>query len=159
MTYSIREQLTLLMLLVQVISSSCIGNDKYITYTSFLRYQILFFLDSIRLCLWKEGSRHSCLICLLKLCSFANSKCQEAIDSMASVPFCPKSQEEWESAAKIKNCNITASQQTCTNADEFVYHCVIDGFQNETLEVCAPRKLIYGNILTTIVLKILNFWN
>lgn len=158
MTYSIREQLTLLMLLAQVISFSCIGNDKYITYTSFLRYQILFFLDSLRLCLWKERSRHSCLICLLKLCRFANSKCQEAIDSVVSVPSCPKSQEEWKNAAKMKNCIITASQQKCTNTTEFVYHCVIDGFQKETLEVCAPRKLIHGKILTTIVLKILNFW-
>lgn len=159
MTYCIRVPLTLLMLLVQVISCSCIGNDKYITYTSFLRFQILCFLDSLRLCLWKKRSRHSCLICLLKLCRFANSKCQEAIESVVSVTSCPKSIEEWESAAKIKNCSITASQQTCTNTDEFVYHCVIDGFQKETLEVCAPRKLIHGNILTYILLKVLNFWN
>lgn len=70
------------------------------------------------------------------------------------MPSCPKSKAEWQNAANFKNCNVPAVKQKCTNATEFVYHCVIDGFQKETLEVCAPRKLIHGNILTYILLKI-----
>lgn len=61
------------------------------------------------------------------------------------------SKGEWENAAKLKNCKTPAAKQKCVNASEFVYHCVIDGFQKETLEVCAPRKLIHGNILTYFV--------
>lgn len=57
---------------------------------------------------------------------------------------CPTNNQEWESAAKLKNCKITAAKQNCSNAEIFVYHCVIDGFENETLEVCAPQKLITG---------------
>lgn len=129
---------------------------QYIYWQIYLYY---FYDTKFWLCLWKERSRYSCLFYLLKLCRFANSKCSEAIESVVSVTSCPKSKEEWESAAKIKNCSITAAQQTCTNADEFVYHCVIDGFQKETLEVCAPRKLIHGNILTYILYKMLNFLN
>lgn len=67
------------------------------------------------------------------------------------VAYCPSTKEEWENAANIKNCNLTAVQQTCSDADKFVYHCVINGFQNETLEVCAPQKLVQGNILTYIM--------
>lgn len=73
------------------------------------------------------------------------------------MPFCPKSKEEWGNAAKLKNCEITASKQKCSNTSEFVYHCVIDGYQEKTLEVCAPRKLMHGNVLTYILLRILNF--
>lgn len=103
----------------------------------------------LRVCICeKERSRHtrSCLINLQKLCRVANGKCPEAVESVVSVPSCPKSKEEWESAAKIKNCRIPAAQQTCIEAEKFVYHCVINGFVNETIEVCAPQKLIHGNI-------------
>lgn len=64
---------------------------------------------------------------------------------MVKVKFCPTTKQEWEAAAESKNCDKTAAQQTCLyDAKKFVYHCVINGFQNETLEVCAPQKLITG---------------
>lgn len=91
------------------------------------------------------------------MCGVANGKCLEAIESVVSVPSCPMSKEEWESASKNKNCQTT--KQTCTEAEKFVYHCVINGFVNETIEVCAPQKLIHGNIhciLNYILLKMLN---
>lgn len=40
-----------------------------------------------------------------------------------------------------------ANQQRCSDAHKFVYHCVINEFQNETLEVCAPQKLIAGILI------------
>lgn len=66
---------------------------------------------------------------------------------MVKVKFCPTTEQEWENAAKLKNCNIMADQQRCSDAHKFVYHCVINEFQNETLEVCAPQKLIAGILI------------
>lgn len=66
---------------------------------------------------------------------------------MVKVESCPTKYQEWEAAAKLKNCQITAVQQTCTGAETFVYHCVIDGFENETLEVCAQQRLITGMLI------------
>lgn len=105
----------------------------------------------------KIRNTRCCLIYLQKMCGVANGKCLEAIESVVSVPSCPMSKEEWESASKNKNCQAT--EQTCTEAEKFVYHCVINGFVNETIEVCAPQKFIHGNIhciLNYILLKMLN---
>lgn len=66
---------------------------------------------------------------------------------MVKVKFCPTTKQEWENAAKLKNCNLTAAQQRCSKAHQLVYHCVINEFQNETLEVCAPQKLIAGILI------------
>lgn len=43
-----------------------------------------------------------------------------------------------------KNCSKIASQQTCSSAEKFQYHCVLNGYRNETLEVCAPSRIIFG---------------
>lgn len=72
--------------------------------------------------------------------------CQEAVDNVKSVTSCPTSEKQWESAANRKNCQLTAAQQTCSEPETFVYHCVINGYGNETLEVCAPRRLMIGNV-------------
>lgn len=70
--------------------------------------------------------------------------CQEAVDTVERVSFCPLSKKEWDSAAIKKNCNETAARQTCTKPELFVYHCVINGYGNETLEVCAPQRRMLG---------------
>lgn len=66
---------------------------------------------------------------------------------------CPTNYQEWEIAAQFKNCKISAAQQKCSEADTFVYHCVIDGFENEILEVCAPQKLITGILIELSFVK------
>lgn len=76
--------------------------------------------------------------------------CQEAVDSVTSVISCPTSEEEWESAVRRKNCHGTATQQTCAEPETFLYHCVINEYKNETLEVCAPRRLMTGSIFICI---------
>lgn len=81
---------------------------------------------------------------ILQLCRDGSGYCPEAVQSMVKVKFCPITKQEWETAAKRKHCDKTAAQQTCSDAKKFVYHCVINGFQDETLEVCAPQKLITG---------------
>eukprot|EP00105_Crassostrea_gigas_P038609 XP_019922757.1 PREDICTED: uncharacterized protein LOC105328143 [Crassostrea gigas] len=71
--------------------------------------------------------------------------CQEAVNSAESVRSCPTSEEEWEIAARNKNCSIIASQQNCSSAEKFQYHCVLNSYRNETLEVCAPSRIIFGH--------------
>lgn len=81
---------------------------------------------------------------LLQLRRVANIKCPEAVKSVVRVESCPITKQDWEIAAKLKKCNEAAAQQNCSDADQFVYHCVINGFQNDTLEVCAPQRFIIG---------------
>lgn len=73
--------------------------------------------------------------------------CQEAIESITKVDICPTSKDEWDNAASKKNCSVMAEMQNCTNTELFVYHCVIDRFRNETLELCAPNTVIRGNAI------------
>lgn len=71
--------------------------------------------------------------------------CQEAVDNAESVRSCPTSKEECEIAARKKNCSKIASQQNCSSAEKFLYHCVLNSYRNETLEVCAPSRIIFGH--------------
>lgn len=79
-----------------------------------------------------------------QLCASENRYCQEAVDSVVIVDSCPTSKTEWDDAARRKNCSSIASKQNCGPVDQFVYHCVINGYRNETLEVCAPSRIIFG---------------
>lgn len=72
--------------------------------------------------------------------------CQEAVNSVKIVDSCPTSKTEWDEAARRKNCSKIASTQTCSPVDQFVYHCVINGYRNETLEVCASSRTILGKL-------------
>ncbi|XP_052707610.1 uncharacterized protein LOC128182883 isoform X3 [Crassostrea angulata] len=69
--------------------------------------------------------------------------CHEAVASVKIVSFCPDSKEAWDIAAHRKNCSRMAAGQTCTTADKFQYHCVINGFRNKFVEVCAPTRIIF----------------
>lgn len=82
---------------------------------------------------------------LFKLCTSENRYCQEAVDSVTTVGSCPTTKAEWDAAARRKDCNRIASTQKCSDVDKFVYHCVINGYRNQTLEVCAPLRIIFGN--------------
>lgn len=74
-----------------------------------------------------------------------NIYCKEAVESVKTVSFCPTSKEQWDKAASRKNCWEKALTQTCSAPEKFLYHCVINGYGNATLEVCAPRRLILGH--------------
>lgn len=76
-----------------------------------------------------------------------NIYCKEAVESVEKVSSCPTSKEQWAKAASRKKCWEKALKQTCSAPEKFVYHCVINGYGNSTLEVCAPERLILGNIL------------
>lgn len=84
------------------------------------------------------------LVLSVQSCNSVEKYCQEAVKSITKVDICPKSKEEWDKAASKKNCRVMAEMQNCTNTELFVYHCVIDQFRKETLELCAPKTIIRG---------------
>lgn len=73
---------------------------------------------------------------LLLLLIQKESRCQDKTDQRV-VMFCPTSKEEWDRAALQKNCSKFEPQ--------YEYHCLINAYLNETLEVCAPKKIIFGH--------------
>lgn len=81
----------------------------------------------------------------IESCTSQNIYCQEAVNSVEIVESCPSSKAEWDNAARRKDCGRLASKQNCTTAEKFRYHCVINGYRNVTLEVCAPSRIIFGH--------------
>lgn len=74
------------------------------------------------------------------------------------MPSCPTSKQEWDIAASKKNCEKLAAKALCNTSEKpYFYHCVINGFRNQTLEVCAPRKIIFGNLVYEIFYSC-EFW-
>lgn len=70
--------------------------------------------------------------------------CQEAIDNINIVLSCPTSKEDRDIAARRMKCNEFAKLKNCSN-EQLKYHCVMNAFMNETLEVCAPVRFIFGH--------------
>ncbi|XP_062583333.1 uncharacterized protein LOC134245087 [Saccostrea cucullata] len=66
--------------------------------------------------------------------------CPESKRTIKEVSKCPKNKEEWKRRKDEMNCDSV--QQSCTNAENFVYHCLPNHHWNKTIEVCAPRKRI-----------------
>lgn len=58
------------------------------------------------------------------------------------VESCPTSKEEMYKATINMKCSEFAKRNNCSNIR---YHCVINEYMNETLEVCAPKRIIFGN--------------
>ncbi|XP_062576609.1 uncharacterized protein LOC134264392 [Saccostrea cucullata] len=73
----------------------------------------------------------------------AINSCEKSIPTLAYVKECPKTEEEWFAAAKRKQCDVV--EQSCSTADNFQYHCVINPYANATVEVCAPVRNIIGH--------------
>lgn len=75
------------------------------------------------------------------LVSNIEASCTLANETAEIVSSCPQKDEEWGKAATRKNCeNITHA------CHSYIYHCVINAWKNATIEVCAPSKLIVGNV-------------
>lgn len=64
---------------------------------------------------------------------------------MQIVDDCPDTEQKWREAAAKKNCAAYASN--CSESEKLVYHCVINAYVNQTLEVCAySRIIVFGEI-------------
>ncbi|XP_065923832.1 uncharacterized protein [Magallana gigas] len=70
-------------------------------------------------------------------------KCRKKFHSVEVVASCPTTKREFNIAVRRKNCtNLPfAVEKMCRKP--FVYHCIINEFRNQTLEVCAPVKFIF----------------
>ncbi|XP_062615709.1 uncharacterized protein LOC134277388 isoform X2 [Saccostrea cucullata] len=61
---------------------------------------------------------------------------------MKRVQKCPETLAEWNTMATRKKCEDY--NQSCTDSFKFMYHCVVNSYLNETIEVCAPSAFITG---------------
>ncbi|XP_062582964.1 uncharacterized protein LOC134244728 [Saccostrea cucullata] len=88
-----------------------------------------------------------CMVLLLQLLSTLSANqplmtCPASRSTVSYVEKCPKDEFEWLSAALKKNCSKIS--QNCSSDDQFLYHCLINSWENSTLEVCARRVNIIG---------------
>lgn len=95
----------------------------------------------------EEKSRIPLLLSFMCICSEVSSlsSCEESARTVRHVERCPTDSISWKMAAKTMNCD--AIKQNCSqssNIHHFQYHCVINAWMNETLEVCAPNRFIFG---------------
>ena len=69
----------------------------------------------------------------------SSTACIASRETAKIVTECPQTQSAWETAAENKNCGRI--QNPCSS---FVYHCVMNTWTNQTIEVCAPKQMILG---------------
>lgn len=73
----------------------------------------------------------------------STDSCPISSQTVVLVKGCPDTEEKRREAAARKNCSAFASQ--CSEPKRLVYHCVINEFINETLEVCAyAQNILFG---------------
>lgn len=83
-----------------------------------------------------------CLILIAFSKVYVNSSaCYESAETATKVKSCPQDHEEWTKAAVKKGCGEIS--HTCSS---FEYHCVINAWRNETIEVCAPKWIVHGYV-------------
>lgn len=71
------------------------------------------------------------------------TSCEVTRSTKQVVDDCPDSEEKWKERAAIKNCTAFASQ--CAEPERLVYHCLINQYVNQTLEVCAyAQNIVFG---------------
>lgn len=75
-----------------------------------------------------------------KMSNANDESCPISIKTVQIVDDCPDTLEKWKKAAEKKNCAAFANQ--CSKPNKLQYHCVINPFVNETIEVCAYAKNI-----------------
>ncbi|XP_078319143.1 uncharacterized protein LOC144620906, partial [Crassostrea virginica] len=68
------------------------------------------------------------------------NECTESVAATATtVLSCPSNAKEWDERSLKKGCSQI--KHTCRS---FKYHCVVNSWLNETIEVCAPVRIIVG---------------
>lgn len=82
----------------------------------------------------------------VKISTTISVSCHISGNTVEVVDDCPDSEEKWRKAGARKNCTAYASQ--CDKPHQLVYHCVINSYKNETLELCAYGKYILSGYCT-----------
>lgn len=80
--------------------------------------------------------------------------CPESIPTVSIVSRCPANGMEWKSAAERKKCDFLGKIQNCTQAENFVYHCVLNKETTELVELCAPVWFMAGKYMGLMLLKL-----
>lgn len=78
---------------------------------------------------------------LIQISVSSSDSCEVSRSTVQFVDSCPDSEEKWKKAAARKNCSAYAN--LCDEPERLVYHCVINEYVSQTLEVCAYRRLIF----------------
>lgn len=83
----------------------------------------------------------------------SNDACDVSRSTIQIVKNCPESEEKWREAAARKSCAAYANQ--CSDPKRLVYHCLLNEYINQTLEVCAyAQNIVLGrNMFSTMQKK------
>ena len=73
-------------------------------------------------------------------------ECIVSKSTVKNVKSCPQNAEEWGNAADKKGCEKVNNS--------FIYHCVMNTWRNETVEVCALAIRIVGETIPKLFFKI-----
>lgn len=100
---------------------------------------------------WKKPKINIFVLNVLQQLPFSVSEsCQDAVRDVKIVTSCPTSKEEWDIAARIKNCSnlvAVAKSKNCTITEKQPeYHCLVNSLENKFIEFCADKRIIFGNI-------------
>lgn len=68
--------------------------------------------------------------------------CPVTAPTVSVVSKCPRTKTEWDQAAFRKKCNYMSAK--CGDKSP-VYHCLLNQWRNETVEVCASTWFISGS--------------
>lgn len=71
-------------------------------------------------------------------------QCLASLPTVRVVQTCPQNEAELSRAQQQKKCEHLAKYQKCTKPAAFKYHCVLNAFSNETIEVCAQEIISNG---------------
>ncbi|XP_056013931.1 uncharacterized protein LOC125649582 [Ostrea edulis] len=81
------------------------------------------------------------IVCAVASLVDSEDSCEASRGTVTKVYKCPGNETEWIEAAQRKNC--TALAGACSEPARFVYHCALNPYVNETLEVCAYGRNIF----------------
>nr|XP_022291624.1 uncharacterized protein LOC111102960 isoform X2 [Crassostrea virginica] len=90
--------------------------------------------DKMKGLLLKTINFHMTLLLLQVNCSYNTGFCKESQETVKRVKTCPKSKSAWKEREKMKNCSSIV--HSCSR--DLQYHCLINAWQNMTVEVCVP---------------------
>lgn len=81
----------------------------------------------------------------LKTLQASGDSCRISRSTVQILKKCPNTEEKWNEAAARRNCAEHARQ--CSEPEKLEYHCVINPFINQTLEVCAyAQNIVLGQL-------------
>jgi hypothetical protein len=93
------------------------------------------------------------IIDLLMFFFYQRFPCKESLSTLTVNTKCPKDGESFEKRKMTLNCESV--RQNCTKPANFQYHCLLNEYANQSVEVCA----IATNIIGKIKSKYWKYWN